>query len=77
MMPMSAIEAYLERIPVRMAEMKLAYSEVVSLPHLKEDDRSAMIENWREQANLHEVEAEVASPAVLKLMGIGVVKHGR
>jgi hypothetical protein len=73
MMPMSAIQAYLEKLPARLAEAKLVMSEAVSLPHLKEEDRRDLLETWREQADLRDVEAEIASPAVLKLMGIGVV----
>jgi|CXWL01.1.fsa_nt_gi hypothetical protein len=70
---MSAIGAYLERLPVRLAEMKLAISEAVSFPHLKDDDRSDLLDLWKGQARLQEMEAEIASPAVLRLLGVGVV----
>jgi hypothetical protein len=74
-MPITAIQAYLERLPARLAETKLIFSEAVSLPHLKEDDRTEMLDTWKREANLQEAEAEIASPAVLRLMGIGVIRH--
>lgn len=74
-MPMIAIQAYMERIPARIAEMKLALSEAVSLPHLKDDERRDLMDAWKEQADIQEMEAEPASPAVLRFMGIGVVKQ--
>jgi hypothetical protein len=70
-MPIASIQAYLERLPARIAEMKLAMAEAVSVPHLEADERRDLLESWQEQAHLREMEAEVVSPAVLRMMGIG------
>jgi hypothetical protein len=72
-MPISAIEAYLDRLPARMAEMKLSHADAVSVPHMKEQARKQATNEWMRTANLHTAPraAKRASPARLKLMGIG------
>ena len=72
-MPMQAIEAYLTRLPARQAEMKLLMSDAISIPHVKESARNNMLAAWMRAANVFtENAARPASPARLKLMGIGV-----
>jgi len=72
-MPMAAMEAYLERIPARQAELKLALADAVSLPHMKKNDRERSVREWERAANVDsEQTARVAPRGLLKLMGIGV-----
>jgi hypothetical protein len=70
-MPFSAIDAYLERLEARMAEAKLMLSDAVSYPHLKDSARSNAAQRWMQKANARQ-KARPATPAILKLMGIGV-----
>lgn len=73
-MPFPVITAYLERLPVRQAELKLLLADVVSLPSMKKGDRTSTINGWMRLASmaLPDQRAKVASPGLLKLMGIGV-----
>jgi mannitol/fructose-specific phosphotransferase system IIA component len=70
-MPMSAISAYLERLPARQAEWKMLMADPIALPHMKESDRRAMVNSWN-TTMLKDAPARVATPAKLKMMGIGV-----
>ena len=70
---MAAINAYLERLPARMAEYKLAMAEASTVPHMKKNDRKQTLDAWQKAANVFSPQkAKPASPARLKLMGIGV-----
>lgn len=72
-MPIAAINAYLERLPARQAELKLVMSDAVSTPHMKERDRAATLKGWMRAAKIDaDANVKPASPARLKLMGIGV-----
>lgn len=72
-MPIAAINVYLERLPARQAELKLMLADVVSYPHIKKDAQDTSIKQWLREANANVVQkAKVASPAILRLMGIGV-----
>lgn len=72
-MPIAAINVYLERLPARQAELKLMLADVVSYPHIKKDQQDTAMKKWLREANANVVQkAKVASPAILRLMGIGV-----
>ena len=73
-MPFAAIEAYLSRLDVRMAEVKVMMADVVSLPHMKKGDRSSTLNRWMKIVNIPQIneQATPASKARLKMMGIGV-----
>jgi hypothetical protein len=76
-MPLAAIQAYLERIPQRMAEAKLILGEAASMPHMKENQRKSAINGWLRMAQAANtvpsgaVVSETVLRARLKLMGIG------
>lgn len=72
-MPIAAINVYLERLPARQAEMKMMLADVVSYPHIKQDKQERAMSRWFREASAYVVrKAKVASPAILRLMGIGV-----
>lgn len=72
-MPMTAIEAYWERLPARMAELKLVMSEAVSVPYMERGDRENKLEAWERAANLYTPEkVQVAPRGLLRIMGVGV-----
>lgn len=73
-MPFSAIEQYLERLEARQAETRILMADVIALPHMEKGDRKAMTRRWERQARAREAKGQLrlASPAMLKLMGIGV-----
>lgn len=72
-MPMAAVSMYMERLPARQAEWKLAMTQAAAIPHMKKENRKAAVRALEKQANEYrEQEAHVASPAKLKMMGIGV-----
>jgi hypothetical protein len=58
-MPMSAISAYLERLPARQAEWKILMADPIALPHMKEGDRRTMVNSWN-TTMLKSVPARVA-----------------
>ena len=71
-MPLAAINAYLDRLPARQAELKLLLSDAVSIPHMKENHRREAQSAWMRAARISMESAQTASPARLKMMGIGV-----
>jgi len=72
-MPIASIEAYLKRLDARMAEMKLVMADAISLPHMKKNDQTRTVKQWEKTASAQSKPAsKPASPAVLRLMGIGV-----
>lgn len=70
-MPMASIEAYLEKLPARMAEYKMMMADPIALPHMKKNDQQNMVNSWNRAMSANQP-AQVASPARLKMMGIGV-----
>lgn len=70
-MPMASIEAYLDKLPARMAEYKMMMADPIALPHMKKNDQQNMINSWNRAMQVS-VPVQVASPARLKMMGIGV-----
>jgi len=68
-MPMAAIREYLDCIPAIQAEQRLIVGDGASLPHLKDPDK--VLRAWQKAA-YEDQSPIVASPAVLKLYGIGV-----
>lgn len=72
-MPFASIEAYLARLDVRMTEVKVMMSDVVSLPHMTKSDRKTTMNRWLKLLEIqsHE-EIRPASKARLNMMGIGV-----
>jgi hypothetical protein len=74
-MPSGVIRAYLERLPARLAEWKMAMAEAVSLPYMREGQQRQIIAAWRRAATGgRPVPARPASDEVLRMMGIRVVK---
>lgn len=70
-MPLTAIEAYLERLPARMAEWKMMMADPIALPHMKKRDAQKMMNNWNRAMN-ENAPVQPASPAALMMIGIGV-----
>jgi len=72
-MPFASIEAYMSRLEVRMAEVKLMMADVVSLPNMKKNDRRSTLNRWMKIVKISSNEqVKPASRARLRLMGIGV-----
>lgn len=72
-MPIPSINAYLEKLEVRFAEMKQMMADAASIPHMKEGDRKNTLNHWMKIMNVQSpTKAKPASPARLKMMGIGV-----
>jgi len=72
-MPMASLENYLERLPARMAELKMTLADVVSLPHMKDRSRSSTMSGWMRMLQMTTpMRSKPVSKARLKLMGIGV-----
>lgn len=72
-MPLASMEAYLNRLDARMAEVKLMMADVVNLPHMKKGDRQAALNQWMSILRMRgNRQARPASKARLKMMGIGV-----
>ena len=69
-MPLAAIRAYLDCIPAVQAEQRLIVGDGASLPYMK-DPRKVQRE-WQKAAYDGLREARPATPAILKMMGIGV-----
>lgn len=73
-MPIAAIRAYLDRIPAIQAEQRLIVGDGASLPYMKDPQR--VIRNWQKIAYDGMTEKKVATPGILKMMGIGVEYAG-
>jgi hypothetical protein len=72
-MPVASIEIYMQQLPARLAELSLLLADTTMLPHAKEDARRNALTKWQRVVNMKsQVNAKPASPAVLKMMGIGV-----
>lgn len=72
-MPLSTVQAYLQKLEVRQAETKLMLVDVESIPHMKARDRNKTINRWMKLVKIHTpAKAKKPSEAKLKLMGIGV-----
>lgn len=73
-MPMAAIAVYLEHLPARMAEFKLALSDAASIPHMKESARRSAQRAWMREIERQSGRpmSQVVTPARLRLAGIGV-----
>lgn len=65
------LQMYLEQLPGLQAELKLLIAEAASAPMMKDSDRQDLIKTWQRQA-FGEVPVQKASPAILKMIGIGV-----
>jgi len=61
-MPMAAIGVYMERLPARMAELKLAMADAASIPHMDKNARRSTVHEWERAANQDRESAEVVSP---------------
>jgi hypothetical protein len=70
-MPMASLQAYLERLPARLAEVKMMLVEPLAVPHLKKNDQSRMMNGWMKDATIS-TPAKKPVPAMLNMMGIGV-----
>lgn len=71
-MPITAIQAYMQDLPARQAEMKLMLYEVESMPNMKKHDQENRLKNWLRSAGIASSTARKATPGILKMMGIGV-----
>lgn len=72
-MPFAAIEAYLQRLPARQAELRLMVADAASIPHMKPEARRSVMRAWERIAEeFGGATARPASAGRLKLMGIGV-----
>lgn len=72
-MPFAGIEAYLSELELRKTEVKMMMADVVMLPNMKKRDREATINRWMKLLKIHSSDnTKIASPARLKMMGIGV-----
>lgn len=72
-MPFASIDSYVQQLSARQAELKILIVDAVCIPHMKERDRRSAINGMMRAANIRErVKARRATPAMLKLMGIGV-----
>lgn len=76
-MPVSAMEAYLARLETRKAEVKILLADVVSLPHMTKKKREATLKGWMKYLNFEDAKPKPASPARLRMMGIGVKHVGK
>jgi len=72
-MPFAAIGAYMDRLPERQSELRLMLAEIAMLPHMAQRDREAALRRWRATV----VKPGKASPEILRLHGIAVVRHTR
>jgi len=70
-MPMSAIGLYMERLPRHQATMRLMIGEAASVPHMEEGARRDWAQDLQDLLNEGKPAAS-ASPAALKMAGIGV-----
>jgi len=75
-MPMASLQAYLERLPARLAEVKMMLVEPITVPHLKKGDQSKMMNGWMKDATIS-TPAKKPVPAILNMMGIGVRFEGK
>ncbi len=75
-MPMTAISAYIGKLPAMQASLCLLLSSVVSLPHLKQGERQRMLDQWRVQSEGTALAPIRPTRAMLQRMGIGVRRHG-
>lgn len=73
-MPVTTLNAYLSHLEARQTETKMMLADVVMLPHVEADERKSKLNRWNKILDIHQSgkKARVASPAQLKLMGIGV-----
>lgn len=72
-MPMASLQSYLERLPARLAELKMVLADVVSLPHMKESHRRSTMNGWERALQMSiPVISRPVSKARLNLIGIGV-----
>lgn len=72
-MPQAAISMYMERLPARQAERKLAMMQAVSIPHMNKKSRTSAVRALERQANENHASAgRKPIPARLRMMGIGV-----
>ena len=71
-MPLSAIMVYMERVPAVLAEWRLIAADGALIPHIKRPQRT--MKAWEKLAYGEVIQARKATPGILKLMGIGVVR---
>lgn len=72
-MPLQSVNAYLERLELRHTETKLLMADVTGLPHMKKRDRESVLKSWMRLLNIRgQTKSKPASPARLKMLGIGV-----
>jgi hypothetical protein len=72
-MPVAAIEAYLDRLAANLAELKILMADANTLPYLSESARNERLRGWMKVVNqYYPAPARPATPARLKLMGIGI-----
>lgn len=70
-MPMASLEAYLDRLPARMSELKMLMADPIILPHLKKEAQIKMMSQWMTGIS-NSRSASKPVPAKLRMMGVGV-----
>ena len=73
-MPLAAIEAYMERIELVKAELKMTLVEPILLPNTRAQEMKRTIRRWEQAAGVRQAVQPVkgALAAMLRLAGIGV-----
>lgn len=70
-MPIAALNSYLDHLETRRIETKIMMTDVIMLPTMKY--RDPIINKWIKHLDIQEPKvSKTASPAKLKMMGIGV-----
>jgi hypothetical protein len=69
-MPLAMVQAYLERLPARQAEMRLILLPPILAPHIKDRERQRMVGDWQRMAGI--TKPSRPADAQLALMGIKV-----
>ncbi|CAK0773815.1 hypothetical protein CCP3SC15_480009 [Gammaproteobacteria bacterium] len=73
-MPLAAIKAYIERIPQVLAERKIIAGSGAAVPFMADPEKT--MEMWSETAYGENVARVIATPGMLKMIGIGVEHVG-
>jgi len=71
-MPMSAIQLYMEGLPKQKAAFRMILGESASVPHMNEDGRRDWSRAIEDILFGDRKPKQVSSPAMMKMMGIGV-----
>lgn len=73
---MATLQTYRDRLPGLLNELELMIAEAACLPYMEEQDRRTILASLRQAAH-GEAPTRKANPAILKMIGIGVRRHGK